>query len=741
MAGTRFDHGGGAVGTTLNADITSGDTSAVIVDATGWPSGGAAGTFWIAIGVIDPVSSQFTSNVEKIKVGSRTGTTLSTLTRGADGTTATAHVAGETVRHIFASDEAHQASEHAGDTTRDDHCFSEDTELLTEVGWLGIDAMEPGIRAWTFDLATERAVLDPVEAVWRYEADQFPELVSLRTQDIGDVLVTPEHTMVWRRSGTKNQSQWSRRLAHTMPQQFSIPAAAQGHEHSVDFTDDQIALLAWATTEGHILPDGAVSISQKNGPLADRIRGIIERIGHPYSEYKQVRGDMRMFKVRSGFLMWAMDDEKVPRIDLTMMSRHQARLFVAGAVLGDGSVHGGDKLVRLDGWLAGGPLPHMTLASKSDRYIDFVQTLCVLNGIKSRAYKDPDGFNRLAIKATREHSFACSVSPSAAVETVPNDHGRVWCVTVPTHHTVIARRPGSSPFIAGNTQYNTPARHAATTHTLAMMGADSVGAAQIIANAVGAAELADDAVDTAAILNLAVTTGKLNDLAVTTAKIADANVTTAKIADANVTTAKIADANVTAGKLAAAAVTNGSTVASGQALIYTGAADPGAVGAGALWSDTTNLQFKQRNAANSGWNILSMVITDWTSYNPVATGITVGNGTVYGDYIKIGKLVVGVLGLRFGTTTSVTGGFSFSLPSTAAFNANMTTAASQWLAGARGDDASTNTRYAAIGRITTALPTDAAQFATAGVLGWDATTPFTWANNDLFSAFFMYREV
>lgn len=123
---TRYDHAGAAVDTTLNGDITAGDTTAVIVDATGWPSGAAAGEFWVAIGVIDSVSRQFVSNVEKVKVGSRTGTTLSSIVRGQDDTTAQAHSAGETVRHIHSADEVHQASEHAGNTALDDH-----TQYLT----------------------------------------------------------------------------------------------------------------------------------------------------------------------------------------------------------------------------------------------------------------------------------------------------------------------------------------------------------------------------------------------------------------------------------------------------------------------------------------------------------------------------------------------------------------------------------------------------------------------------------
>lgn len=67
------------------------------------------------------MTERFVSNVEKIKVGARTGTSLSGMVRGQDGTTAVSHSSGETVRHIFPSEEAHQASEHAGNTTLDEH--------------------------------------------------------------------------------------------------------------------------------------------------------------------------------------------------------------------------------------------------------------------------------------------------------------------------------------------------------------------------------------------------------------------------------------------------------------------------------------------------------------------------------------------------------------------------------------------------------------------------------------------
>lgn len=102
MPYTRLSHGGGAVDTTLNANITNSDASLVLNAATGWPDG-SAGPFWIVIGV-------GLATEEKVLVTARTGTSLTGLSRGSDGTAASAHTAGETIQHCFTATEADEAN-------------------------------------------------------------------------------------------------------------------------------------------------------------------------------------------------------------------------------------------------------------------------------------------------------------------------------------------------------------------------------------------------------------------------------------------------------------------------------------------------------------------------------------------------------------------------------------------------------------------------------------------------------
>lgn len=71
---------------TLNGDITLGAASLVITAATAFPSGG---NFRILI------------DSELIVVGAVAGTTFSSLTRGAESTTAAAHTSGATITHVL----------------------------------------------------------------------------------------------------------------------------------------------------------------------------------------------------------------------------------------------------------------------------------------------------------------------------------------------------------------------------------------------------------------------------------------------------------------------------------------------------------------------------------------------------------------------------------------------------------------------------------------------------------------
>ena len=111
---TRRSYAGAAPACTLTGSITSGDTTASLTGTvTDWPTT-AGGPFHM---VIDPGLS----TEEKVLVGSRSTGSLSSITRGVDGTAAASHSAGATCYPVFTAGDADEANTLASTmTTRGD---------------------------------------------------------------------------------------------------------------------------------------------------------------------------------------------------------------------------------------------------------------------------------------------------------------------------------------------------------------------------------------------------------------------------------------------------------------------------------------------------------------------------------------------------------------------------------------------------------------------------------------------
>lgn len=107
---TRRSYAGAAPACTLTNAITSSDTTATLTgDISNW-NNTANGSFYM---VIDPGLS----TEEKVLVGTRSGSSLSSITRGVDGTTAAAHNAGATCYPVFTAVDADQANKVASTLT------------------------------------------------------------------------------------------------------------------------------------------------------------------------------------------------------------------------------------------------------------------------------------------------------------------------------------------------------------------------------------------------------------------------------------------------------------------------------------------------------------------------------------------------------------------------------------------------------------------------------------------------
>ena len=97
----RREYKGAAAATTISGAFNAAATTISITSGTGWPT---AGPFYA---VVDPG----TATEEKIYVGSITGTSLSSITRGVDGTTDVNHANGATIYPVFTAIDADEANQ------------------------------------------------------------------------------------------------------------------------------------------------------------------------------------------------------------------------------------------------------------------------------------------------------------------------------------------------------------------------------------------------------------------------------------------------------------------------------------------------------------------------------------------------------------------------------------------------------------------------------------------------------
>ena len=122
----RRSYSGASAACTLTSSITSGDTTATLTGTTtAWPAT-AGGSFFM---VIDPGLS----TEEKVLVGARSTNSLSTITRGVDGTTASSHSAGATCYPVFTAVDADQANAVAATLTTKGDLLATDGSALNRL--------------------------------------------------------------------------------------------------------------------------------------------------------------------------------------------------------------------------------------------------------------------------------------------------------------------------------------------------------------------------------------------------------------------------------------------------------------------------------------------------------------------------------------------------------------------------------------------------------------------------------
>lgn len=350
-------------------------------------------------------------------------------------------------------------------------CYSDDTETLTDKGWIKWDEYESGMRIATVNPQTlvleyhkpfgDRALVYDVKDVPMYHV--FKQNV--------DILVTPKHRMMYSTDKGPRRvepiedmmtlcrvnlsNHVSGRTGGQRLQQFMIPQVMTGTYDSLTLggavVDGDVFLefLGYWISEGHsstaYSQRGVVTVSQKKQPHLQKIEACMSQL--PCKQYRseQPTGLVQLSVKNFGLKQWLLDHcgQKAPGKRLPALFRtlpeNQLQILFDALMLGDGTID------------ARANRSSCAYSSTSSQLADDVQELAIMLGYRATVRRDRPGtlgvrpvYRVLMTKDAADNQ----IDIQRDVKKV-NYTGKVYCFSVP-NGVFVTRRNGKVA-LQGNT--------------------------------------------------------------------------------------------------------------------------------------------------------------------------------------------------------------------------------------------------------------------------------------------------
>jgi len=314
-------------------------------------------------------------------------------------------------------------------------CVDEATLCLTPAGWRRYSDLKVGDTIYVFDLATKKIKEDAVKAVNLYEYDGDMLLFEGRKLSF---LVTPNHKIVRRVFHGNKYLLEDADAVCKYKTPIIIPLAAEVDRPDYEkFTDDEIRLIAWFLSDACMEKNkNRIRIYQSPKKYADRIRGLLNRLGIRFTEskdYGQWSGENRVFNIYGETAAkWRAytkcNRNKIPEDFLRNASARQFRIFIEEYALADGCFERRGRI---------------RIAKKNEEMADDLLYVCTLAGVAARRVYRKQATSVITLYKGKH----------ASVIRIRKVHykGKVWCPTTDTG-TFIAKRNGHV-FITGNSPF------------------------------------------------------------------------------------------------------------------------------------------------------------------------------------------------------------------------------------------------------------------------------------------------
>ena len=343
-------------------------------------------------------------------------------------------------------------------------CLDEETEILTERGFVGIDAIRATDRVAGYSTDDSTVEWVDVLRVFRRPLAVGEKLFSLQSPSV-DFRVTGGHRMVYK---TKRKNSKWRVVDATylagLRAEYVIPVAGYQTAAGVSLSDDELRFVGWFLTDGSLnKANNQIVITQaEHQPHHEAIEGCLKGCGFKYGVNNVVPNTQ--FNATSRRIVYYVSKGKPrgtdkhlrgwsllePYLDkdfsphLEKLDRRQLGVLLEAIHLGDGAKQRNQSWTRRS--------YHITTVNKT--FADRLQSICIRRGYRSNvaSFKTPAGKPAYLIHIkdrSVRYVGGIGYSDRPVIKESPPQRGeRVWCVENELK-TLVVRRNGKT-MIVGN---------------------------------------------------------------------------------------------------------------------------------------------------------------------------------------------------------------------------------------------------------------------------------------------------
>jgi hypothetical protein len=324
------------------------------------------------------------------------------------------------------------------------HCYSSDTEFLTETGWKTYENVKSEDNLITFDIKENLLKRSPI--LGRISKNVKEDLIRIKNQHV-DLLLTDGHNVILKRILPEREiTDFEKYRADSIPgYACKMPVSARLDRSGIPLSNDEIRLIVWLITDGTIefknkeTERCQIRWHLKKERKISRLSNLLDRLNIKYSKNLQKSGTTKINILsdnhyKDKLLEWCLLNrtKQIP-LFLRDMSFEQFNAFIEEYANTDGNYGTfSDRVVQIS-------------TSKKNE-ADLIQEICHTNGAscKIRAKKGKISHNMLYVNLDRVDTefVRCNNVTRESYE------GRVVCFTV-KEGTLLVRRNGMVS-ISGN---------------------------------------------------------------------------------------------------------------------------------------------------------------------------------------------------------------------------------------------------------------------------------------------------